>query len=227
LTLPFVPCARTAEVTLRYSQYDGSEAINTLWFQGTATYTPTTLATLADAIASWWNDGTGIGDDAGLKAVTASGTSLQDVTARDMSTQAGPVVVWNTGLPIDGTNSNDPLELGLTVATTFRTGIAGRAYRGRNFMAGMCVDGLSLPAGNIVSDTLLAKLVTAYGGLLTYVPTVATNGDHHVVASRYHVVGGSLVSRDAGILTHVISYGHADNLLDFQRRRAPGHNRHR
>ena len=225
--LPFVPCVNTAQVTLAYTQADGSPAINTLWFRGSSSYTASKLSDLADGLAAWWNDGTGSGADVGLKSITSHTVSLVSVTARDMATQHGHVVVWTAGLPIVGAVSGDAVELGLTYATTFRTGLAGVAYRGRNYMVGVPTSSVSDPGQNIVDTALSTALDVAYGGLITYVPTIGSNSDAHAVASRYHMVGGVLTARDAGIVTPVLSYGHANQYLDFQRRRAPGHNRHR
>ena len=227
MALPFVPCEKCAEVVLRYKQADGSPALNTLWFKGAATYTATMLQGLAEGVAEWWNDGTGVGDDAGLKSLTSNLVSLEDVTARDMSTQHGPVMTWTTGLPLVGAVASDAIELGLTFTTTFRTGVAGVAYRGRNFMVGIPQNAIDDPTLNLVSATLASGLDTAYGGLLTFTPSSWINSDEHVVVSRYHVVGGVLTARDAGIATPVISYGRPDLYLDFQRRRSPAHNRHR
>lgn len=226
MTAVFVPCADTAQVSLQFQQADGSFAENTLWFTQTSTFTATQLSNLAGEIAGWWSDGTAPGADLGLKHLTSHDCSLVQVTARDMSTQNGPVVTHTAGLPEAGTDSGAQLTLGLTKAITLRTGLAGRAYRGRFFIVGMPVDSLSDTEHNIVATSYTAAVLVATAGMSYWLGTLDPSPEW-VVASRFHVVGGQLVPREAGIMTPIISQGVANQLVDFQRRRAPGHNRHR
>ena len=78
----------------------------------------------------------------------------------------------------------------------------------------------------------LATAEAAGAARVALIAAVAgSDGTHNtlVVASKYHqVVEGTppTVPRAAGVMTPVTSIGSSTYLIDFQRRRAPGHSRH-
>jgi hypothetical protein len=223
VALPFVPVANTAYVSMRFTQPDGSTASQGFWVKRGAVWTPTLMLDLAAVFKNWWNTGDGTQKPYHFQD---SGYALAEIVVRDYTTQTSSVVTYNTGLPIAGTG--DPthaLPMGVAFALTLRTGLAGRANRGRTFLMGLTTDFLTSEHVNTVNSGLAADFALAYDALI---PAVVAGDatEHLVVVSRYWNNGvrlGPMVSRVAGITTQVLSFGYSNLLLDFQRSRAPGH----
>lgn len=216
--MAFIPLVNTAQVSMVFSQADGSFAENVLYVENTDPWSPTTLGTTADAVADWFSTGDGAGHS--YKAGMSNVCSLVDVIARDMTTQTGDVVHTSVSMPIVGGSGNGPIELGLSFTLTERTGLAGRSQRGRVFLIGMETDWVSDGHLNQIDATHAADAVLAWTALIGILGGAAGIG--WVVASRYH----NNAPRDTGEMTLITSVGFHNLLVDFQRRRAPAHNRH-
>lgn len=222
----FVPVNNAAQFTLQFSQQDGSFAENEFWVQRTGAWSQALLTTMAAAFKTWFGTGDGTRSYKSSMVTTAS---LQGVGYRDMTTQNGYTGVYQTGLPIAGTDAEAGVSLGVTFSLTARTGLAGRSFRGRTFLVGMGLSQFSSVPNNLVDGTHAGNYVSLFNALPAAV-TAADAAATLVVCSRYHQVGGPgspSVPRAAGITTPILAYGYHDLFADFQRRRAPGHNRHR
>lgn len=220
----FVPCANTAQVSMGFSQHDGTFAEQTAYVLKSAGWDDTGLTDLCDSWAVFFNAGHG---GSGLKPLTNEGTSLVSITARDLTEEAGPVVVYTSGLPIAGTSAGTKIPLGITWALTRRTGLAGRSYRGRTYPVGMDESAFADDSLNQISADWAAAYVNEWNEYLAAVDTDGTT--EHVVASRYsgyELDGRTPKPRVAGVMTKITAYGYHNLISDFQRRRAPAHNRH-
>ena len=219
----------TVQLQLQYAQADGSFAENVLFVQalGAGPFTAGQMAAFTEQIAAWWHDGDGAGNS--YAAGCSNEVSLVQVYGRDLSSESGEVYAFNPTSDNVGLSTDAAIALGLSYAITLRTGHAGVAYRGRNFLVGIPTGAVPDESTNVVTTDFANKAAAAYTYLATNGADVFSVPDSAlVIASRYHVVtpGGPPVPRDAGIMTPVTAAGYKDLFLDFQRRRAPAHNRH-
>jgi hypothetical protein len=223
--MAFIPVSNAAEITMQFSQADGSFAENVFWVQRTIAWDATSLTTMADAFITWFGTGDGTYNYKGLMGTNCA---LNAVVARDNTTQTSDVVTSNTGLPIAGFETPPTIDLGLTFVLTARTGKAGRSYRGRTYLVGLTENQWTSAELNEYSPTAAAHAVDAFNALITAV-TAADADSTLVVCSRYSGVDpttGKPIPRASGITTPILTYGFHNLLTDFQRRRAPAHNRH-
>jgi hypothetical protein len=146
---------------------------------------------------------------------------LVDVIARDMTTEFGGVVHADNSLPVIGGTAELAFTMGLTFSITARSGLAGRSFRGRTFLIGMPTTAAADAELNTISGTYAADMVSAFNAMVTSVP-IGDAGFVPVICSR--VTLGA--PRVAGVTTPITSFGFHNLIVDFQRRRAPAHNRH-
>jgi hypothetical protein len=222
--MAFIPALDTAEVSMIFTQPDGSNAENTFYVKRTSAWSSSELTTIANAFITWF--GTGDGTHS-YKVNVASTFSLSNVIARDLTTDTSSIISTNSGLPIAGTDSAAAAQMGETFAITARSGLSGRSNRGRTFVVGLPEDAFATGILNTIKSTFANSLVSAFNALLTAVPA-ADAACEVVILSRYHGIdsGGKPIPRATGVMTPVSVYGYSNLLMDFQRRRAPGHNRH-
>lgn len=222
----FVPVTNGAQFTLQYAQQDGSFAENEFWVQRTGAWTTVLLTAMAAGFKQWWETGDGANS---LKQTQCAAMSLQGVGYRDHTTQNGLTGIYQTGLPESATGAGTASPLGLAFSVTARTGLAGRSFRGRTFINGLVTSNFSDATKNLVSAGTAGYYLNAFNALITKVAAVDA-ACTLVVCSRFHQPGGSgtpSVPRASGVTTPITSYGYHDLFADFQRRRSPGHNRHR
>lgn len=221
----FIPVNNAAEFSLQYIQGDLSFAENVFWVQRSAAWTEAELLTMAGAFKTWWTTGDGANSFKGLQVNTLA---LNAVGYRDFTTQAGFSGIYQTGLPIQAVAVGVGAPLGCSFSLTARTGLAGKSFRGRVFFCGLVAGDFSNEPLNAISGAQAANMVSALDALITAVPA-ADATCKLVVCSRFHQPGGPgtpSVPRTAGLTTPITAYGYHDLFMDFQRRRAPGHNRH-
>lgn len=219
MTAPFVPFPNGAKVTMNYTQADGSPAVNTLWFQKGSDWDSAQLTTLANGIAVWADAGSGAHS---VQERMSDNFELSSVEARAMDAQGAPVVISTDGLPLVGTVDGASIPLGLTFAVTLRTGLAGKSQRGRIFMVGLPASALANEQENVMDATYVADAIVAWNSLIAAAADIIS-GCVWGVASHRH----NKAYRDAVSFTPITSIGSSKLTLDFQRRRAPFHNRSR
>lgn len=225
MTGSFIPAVNTIQAQLQYSQADGSFAENRIYLLKSAAISGTDLIDTATDLAGWWS--TGDGGTNNLAACTSHEVQLVAVATRDMTTQFAGTAVFNPVSGNVGTDSDAAIELGLTVATTIRTGLAGRSFRGRAFQVGIPTGVISNVSTNVVDEAYMVKLATSWASLIAAAGAFTTPVEF-VIGSFFSGVDGSgkPIPRSTAVLTPVTAAGYHDLFLDFQRRRAPGHNRH-
>lgn len=221
----FVPVSNGLAVTLEFVDQNGDIGENTFWVKRTSAWTLSLIDTMAAAFVTWF--GTGDGTHS-YKLYTSNFSELSAVACRDHTTINGFSTVYQTGLPIVGLDSSGPASPGLTKSFTLRSGLAGKNYRGRIYTNGFNVGAISNIGTNVVTTTYLTGMVDALTSLLSAIPAADVEASW-VIVSRFYQPGGPgtpSVPRAAGVETPVLSVGYANALVDFQRRRAPGHARH-
>jgi hypothetical protein len=224
--LAFVPCLDTAQVSLGFTQYDGEFAENVWNVQRSAAWTAAELTVMAQCFMDWWYTGDGSHT---YRGYMGTGTHLLQAVARDLTTQHSHTVTVSADETSNtGTQTGAPFANGLTWSITSRTGLSGRNYRGRTFIIGLTEDNVNTSDRNQIASGATVGLMDAFGALITAVPAADATCTL-VVASKYYQPGGPLtptVPRAAGVMTPITSFGYHNLFLDYQRRRAPAHNRH-
>lgn len=135
--------------------------------------------------------------------------------AQSLATELAPAVTDVVGTGTPGGNADTPAAPGGTcLAVSFRSGLGGRAYRGRNYVSGLPTGHIS---GNQLDETVTNQLVDAYSALMTYILDDLPDAVH-VVVSRW----AAGVKRPTGIHTPVTTYLATNRDIDSQRRRLTG-----
>jgi len=207
--MAFIPVANTALVEVRFTQ-NGQNVENTLWFENAADPDSAALTTLAIAVRDWW--------DAELKPIVSSNVQLREVVATSMTTDSSPIGSSTPAEADFGGSTANIVPGNVTMSISFRTGLRGRSFRGRNYAVGLTEDQVT---GNQFVTGLTALWQAAYFALID---AAATAGWQWVVVSRFSGVddSGDPIPRAAGVTTPVIDVVVVDDNVDSQRRRLTG-----
>lgn len=195
--IPFVDCC---EAAIEFS-LDGVPCVVTMGFRHTvsAAYSVSDLGVLATAIDVHYVTP--------LAARQEGVVVYRNIHLRDLDAVDGAVFDLPLAVPGGGLGTAVPNQVAMTV--TFLTGVAGRSFRGRNYVAG-------LPAGTLADqrtwDTGETGAIQAiYEGFDGALPAADSE---HVVLSR-QALGNP---RETGVATPVIGY-RANPQVYTQRRR--------
>ena len=206
--MPFIPVANTARVCVKYRLH-GQDVCNIMWFEKGSVWTGTDLNSLCTAINSWViaeimphvsEDMTFVGTEArSMEGVGAPGVEL-------------PVVPGEEGGVLF-----PALPGNVAVAIKFLTGLTGRSFRGRNYIAGWPEPHVT---GNSLDTTHVPTWVGAFEALASYLVGLAAN---HVVVSLFSGVdsNGDPIPRSSGVTTPVTNYD-LDTDVDSMRKRLNG-----
>lgn len=203
--MPFVPVPNAARVELRMV-YQEQHVMNTLWFDhGNVAPNADDLEVLNDLVYIWWVEN--------MKPITSTSVAIREVYSL---VQDGSGVEW-TSVPDDplesqGSDGGELLPNNVVLCVSFRTGLAGRSYRGRNFPPGIT---RTHQAGNFATPTYTNQLQAAYTALITAVGESAWVWG---VATRY----SNKLPRIEGAMTPITAVVVTDRALDSQRRRLVG-----
>lgn len=222
----FVPVPNSALVAMQFVQNNGDMCENTFWVEKGSEFAAADLVTLANLFVDWYATG-GTAAHA-YKTHMSSNSFLTQVLARDMSTSAGAEGVPSVAMPVaGGGGAGTMLQNGLCFTITHRTGLAGRSYRGRTYVPCLSTDVVAAVGANSIIGATADALVAELTGLMTNIHAHDATWNL-VVASRYSGVtpAGRPIPRVTGITTPIVQMGYKDLFLDYQRRRAPAHNRH-
>jgi len=225
--LTFQPCPGIVEVALRFTVPAGQQAVN-VFHVGNNTGDPTSLSdlsTIAEGFATWFDTGNGAGDT--YRGRVSSAATLDSVFARDLTVAAGFEATHAVGHA--GQDVSAFLGNGNTVALSARSPFAGRSFRGRTFVVGLCADSLVAGDANRVNAAYVTNQLNAFNALIPAVAGFDTLVPMSLqVLSRFNKdsVPAPPHKRANGVGTDVVDFTVVDVFVDFQRRRAPGHNRH-
>jgi hypothetical protein len=226
--MAFQPCPGIASITMEYSQFDGEFAENVFHVGrgDLSAWTAGQLAVITEVFASWFDGGGSWAPLNNLSGFMQQNSQLLRVSGRGLDVEGGAEFVHVSGA--SGVNPDDPLPNGVTFAVTLRTGFAGRSFRGRWYVPNLTEAGATTePDLNVIKFDIANDLVNTTEALAAQV-TIADAGAALVVLSRFNkdAVPAPPHERATGIGTPVIGAGYHDLFMDYQRRRAPGHNRH-
>jgi hypothetical protein len=206
--MPFVPVANTAHAVV-HQRLDNQEVLNNLYFQHVGgPPSSVDLGNLAQGLLDYWTTN--------MLPFQSAQLTLERVSARDLTAANGLVIEAAAGPGTVGGSSNDFLPNNVAFCISFRTGFAGRSFRGRNYFGGLTEQEVT---DNTVNALTVANLVEAYNNMVL-VGAVATGWDW-VIVSRQS--GG--VDRPAGVVTPVVTAVATDDRVDSMRTRLPGRGR--
>lgn len=205
--MAFIPVINVAQVEIRY--YMGTTRMeNTLYFYRADGITVPDLVALTTAIGNWWNSW--------LRTIQRQGLYIQEIFARDLTTETSPAYADTSRNGQQGADATNPiLPLNVSVVCSFRTGVPGRSYRGRNYAVGVS-GGAITGTPPTVQSGWRTNMRTAYQKLLAGGGALPA-GWVWVVVSRY--TGGA--PRATGVATAIIDVPMPDAFFDSQRRRLP------
>jgi hypothetical protein len=174
--------------------------VNTFHVTRSTAWTTTNMGTLANMFVTWWSTQ--------YRNLAWTGVALYQVQVR-LYDPTNPLAFDLTlGTPAGGTVGSAPDPASATLSTSWRTGLAGRKYRGRFYTVGM------VEAQSQDNDTVTSGYVTSAG-------TVATALLSDLAAAALSLV---IFHRVDNTFTPVISTI-VENLVDSQRRRLAGRGR--
>lgn len=206
--MAFTPVPNTARVCVKY-QLHGQDVCNIMWFEKGSVWSGADLNTLCTAINSWVI--------AELIPHYSSDMLFVGTEARSMESESAPGVELPVAPPEPGTVAFTALPGNVAIAIKFLTGLTGRSFRGRNYIAGWPEPHIT---GNKLDTVHLPTWIGAFEALASYLVGLAAN---HVVVSLFSGVDvdGKPIPRTTGITTPVTNYN-LDDDVDSMRKRLNG-----
>lgn len=197
--MAFEPLAKTVELVL-HANSESSERATVLHFVTSAAHAWTTpeLNTLCQNF--WAACGTGI------KQSMVPGVNFREITARDMDVEAGALGSYSIPQPSPGIRGGtDMLPANCALVISWRTGIAGRKYRGRSYWYGAS----DADAQGSLPSTSFGTAVSTVAGLIG---TFVNSGGVAVLLA----VASRVLNASTPVNAYVI-----DAVFDSQRKRLP------
>lgn len=208
--MPFVPFEDCVQVTIQ-GHVDGQLTVNDLAFRSSTG--PRSLAdvnALATAIESWYDGGM-----AGLLNEAWAGSLI---TAKGLTNPNGLIVEHDFSYSVGGV-SGEAAPNNCSMCVSFRTGLSGRSFRGRNYVPVLTN---SQVTGNMIDSAWATSVVNEYAALVFPASVgVLPGGWEWVVLSRF----AGNVERTTGVFTEITNVLVTDLVVDSQRRRLPGRGR--
>lgn len=218
--MAFQPCPGVASMVMSFMLRDGDIAENVFHVLRAGPWDPGALHSTALLFNHWWHDGTGAGH--AYRNYQGNDTHLLQTVGTDLTTDASPTSTAPAAEASNvGGSSDRALQAGLTFAITARTGLRGRSFRGRTFIAGLSQGVVAAVGDDFIVASEADDLVLIFNHLITDIST-GDPDNQLCVLSRYH----NNVKRANGIGTPITQHGYSSLALDYQRRRAPLHGRH-
>lgn len=198
----FIPALNTVRIAIEFS-LSGQICVNVVYAKKSTTVLSTDLTALITAIRGWWTT------DA--KGSFHSDLTIRAIRTRDMTTQAGLVEDYIYAIPEAGTVGGVCAPNNVAVACSYRTGLAGRSYRGRSYWMGIPEAAYTDNYLDTGYPTVFATIGADLGDAIESVTDFT-----HVVASFY----ANKSARGQAVLTTITQYV-VDARIDTQRRRLP------
>lgn len=208
--MPFVPEATSVEAKFE-GVVDGQQTINDLYFQLPGGYILSDIQSLGTNLSDWFT--------AGFASHLSEDWSTVAIHIRALNNPASYVVDVSPTPTIGGASAAaEPNNVALCIS--FRTGLAGRSFRGRNYVPGVPVDQITL---NTFDPGWMADVKTTYDLLLPGGGALP-GGWIWGVLSRFSGVdvNGKPIPRTTGVFTPIVNTLYTDSTADSMRNRLPG-----
>lgn len=203
--MAFIPVPNVARADVIGSLF-GQVVENTLYFLSPEPLIGSVVAQLAGSVAEW--------------AVTRIVEELGDdytylrTETQDLSEAGLPIYTDATAVGTPGGDPSGCVPGNVTFAVSFRSGLGGRSFRGRNYVPGVPNQYI---VGNQVNSGFVDEIVARYNLLPADVHDDLPELDWCVV-SRYHLGA----PRAEGVATPITTCVSVDYNIDSQRRRLTG-----
>jgi hypothetical protein len=203
--MPFQPVPNGASAVI-HATLDGETCDTTLGFSLNAAgpVAPAALAALATGLVNYWTSN--------QLAILPVEYVFNRIDLRAEDVEFGPQSETTGFAGATGSLVGNIMPNNVTLAIAFRTGLAGRTNRGRNYWPSFLESEVN---GQRVSAAKIGAILGAYSGMLG--PDSIAAGWTWSVLSRKELVPGG-PGRAVGVTTVSVR----DNVIDSQRRRLPG-----
>lgn len=191
--------SQVCRVTI-FGSRDTRQILNTLHVRNTAGWSLASMATLANDIRTWLS--------ANYKGIVPSQYTWYLISVRQYDPSVPLAYDLSISPPIVGSRGNNPEAGNVTSTLSLRTGLAGRRYRGRIYVAGIDESDVT------VLDLLSSSYVAALGVIAQALLTIVNTGTRSLC----------IFHKNTNTYTDVNGYA-IENIVDSQRRRLPGRGR--
>jgi len=182
-----------AKVSLIFTR-DTRTLVNTYHVQRATPWDNASMTALAVIFQSWWaND---------YRPYSVANVLLREIQVRKYDPDDPQAVDFAISPPVPGTAGGTPDTAATTQTASWRTGLAGRKFRGRFYAVGL--GEAATNNDDSVTSPFTAALTAAAGGLLSRL----------AVASLQLVIFHKVDDTATQVLTTIV-----ENLIDSQRRR--------
>lgn len=189
-----------------FSTQEGSQRVNTFSYAWTGSTTAPTVTQLNAMAQNFW---TAVGTL--YTTMLCGNVNVQNVETRWLDPLGPPIVGgYTVPQPHPGTSPGNATPANAAVVLSWRTGLAGRAYRGRTYLPG-------IGESSQVNSTVNSSYITAATALANAL--VAFNNGGGIVGVQ--MVVASFVKQ----LLNQILFVVIDNAIDSQRKRLIGRGR--
>lgn len=186
--LPFIPVPDTVEVAF-IGILQAQQLILTAAGKFAGAIAESDMDTLFDKLDTWYHD-----ELQPLISVTAE---YDTIKITDLTTATSLVKEYGITGTHPGTEPGTAVPNNVAMSVTLKTGLRGRSYRGRNYVAGLPAGALQNPT--FWNTTVLAAVLAAWTALGT---AFNDAGFTHSVISRYN----NSVRRTTGVATPIQQY---------------------
>lgn len=210
--MAFQPCPLTAEIRVQ-GTLNGQQVENVFHARVSATPTHADLDTIAGDIQSWV-----VGS---YTTILSSNVQFTQIIVTDLNVEGGGQVIHVISPPVPG-SVDAPVKTNQdTLAVSWRTGKAGRSFRGRTFILAVPTNDYAGDNPNMVSNAYAALVIGVFQGLHDAMVTATFPLG---VLSRFHGVdvNHKPIPRATGLLTDITSVTLVNQIVDSQNRRLPG-----
>lgn len=197
--MPFVPVQNVMSVDF-VCDYLAHRGECSIYIHSASSVTLQKCTDLALRATDWWQDE--------IMPSLSDQLDFVAVKVADLTDQFSFVYENVLTTPVAGGQTGATLPSNIAACVSFRTGLRGRSYRGRNYLWGLTEP---LVTDNVIQEGWRNGVIGAYQQIDT---DVCDTDQAHVVVSRFQL-GNPLVN---GIATDVINYV-MDSRVDTQRRR--------
>jgi hypothetical protein len=208
--MPFVPVPNTIEVDINYLQ-DSQVLQNTLYFENPIGWDAGEIGGFLTALRTL------IVSD--LMPLLSASIQVFELVGKLLDAASSVGFTLAVSPPVSGGDINEAMPNHVSYAISFKTGLSGRSFRGRNYVPGLTTASVE---GNVISSATRTGLLDFYTTVLDMATTASVI---MVVVSRYSgidPVTKKPIPRVTGITTPILSFSTADLVIDSQRRRLPG-----
>lgn len=197
--MPIPNNPKVVKVAFVFSR-DNRTFINTFHVADPDGWDAASMHTLAVDMAGWWT--------LHYAGDMPAGVSLQQIQVRLLDPSNPLAEDYTTGLPVAGGTVAAMEAANVTSTLSWRTGLAGRKYRGRTYVPSIA------ETQTTQDDKLTGAMSTALSIIANAFITAVTSGN------RVPVVFHAATNTFTQIVSYVI-----ENILDSQRRRLPNRGR--